>query len=204
MEYLIDAELDGDPLPYFIAAYPSVTFVRHHTMNGFYFRDGTRADLLSVRDELREMERTGKIPPVPSVSTVPIAHLAVASALRQLKLQVDGVDCTGGIAGEVLLYGEPESRHRAAQALKEIDLPSVWLKLSREQLARLSGGICELPRNDSREPFDCPQGDCGGPLHTMGLRQGDVILWSRKPLPGGPLWVVSRKGLRTNVYVDFY
>ncbi len=203
MEYLLQGIFSTAAVPYFQCRYPLVVFTQHPTMNGFYAM-GNRDELLAIKRELVVFEKNDEVPPWPSHSQVSLRHVTSRDAVAVLRHRVLGIECEDSLRDTVHLTGAPELRHKAALALKEIDRPSVWIKLPREQLTLSPPSSCQLPPRDSNPAFTCSKGDCGGILHLLGLRSGDTIHQSEESELGRPMWVVTRNKSLMNIYVEFY
>ncbi len=203
MEYLLEGIFSTVAVPYFQCRYPLVTFTHHPTMNGFYAM-GNRDELLAIKRELVAFEKTGETPPWPPLSPIALRHVTSRDAVAVLRHRVLGIECEDSLRDTVHLMGSPELRHKAALALKEIDRPSVWIKLPRAQLTLIPPSSCQLPPRGSNPAFTCPKGDCGGILHLLGLRSGDQIHQSEENELGRPMWVVTRNKSLMNIYVEFY
>lgn len=203
MLYIPDGIPSVSAIPYFQCRYPLVYFTQHPTMNGFYAR-GTRDEMLAIKRELAALEKNGEVPPWPSHSQVSLQHVTSRDAVAVLRHRVLGIECEDWLRDTVHLTGSPGLRHKAALALREIDRPSVWIKLPREQLTLSPPSSCQLPPRDSNPAFTCSKGDCGGILHLLGLRSGDTIHQSEESELGRPMWVVTRNKTLMNIYVKFY
>ena len=202
-EFLLE-NLEPEPvIEYFMARYPQVQFwIRNPNVKNFYAM-GTREEVLAIKRETFELDQAGKIPVIPESASVPLKHLRTKDALALLPYWVPGAIAKDW-GKTISLEGPPKLRNQAGLALLEIDRPSVWIRLTREQLAQCPAGVCRLPDRSTNVSFECPKGDCGGLLHLTGLRQGDLIRWSSLSEPGKPFWVVLRNKAVTNIYLDFY
>ena len=201
-EFLLEEVQDEPIIEYVMACYPQMKVWRHPTMNGFY-ATGTREQLLELKRSLGELDQAGRELVIPKSAQVPLKHLRAKDALALLLYWVAGAKAEDW-GDTISLEGPPKLRDEAGLALLEIDRPSVWIKLTREQLAQGPTGVCKLPKRGTTDTFDCPKGDCGGFFNLTGLRPGDMIRWSAISSPGKPFWVVLRNKAETNIYVEFY
>ncbi len=202
-EFLVENLEIEEVIEYFRACYPQVQFWRRNPTGFSFYAAGTREEVLAIKRETAEMDQAGKIPNLPVASEVALKYLRPDDAMALLRYRVPNVSGSAG-QDRISLEGPPKLRNEAGLALLEIDRPSVWIKLTREQLAQLPTGVCKLPTRGTTDKFDCPKGDCGGFLHLTGLRPGDMIRWSAISSPGKPFWVVLRNKAETNIYVEFY